>query len=120
VITNELPQSLIFGSVGADVITSRFSCFVSTAKDGLLSSKTSSVIMEGVPPVRFVAKVVWNGRVSRKTRVVLHTALTMALDKFGDQRRTLEEALALACKDLARHRLVDYVVTSTGRRVRYP
>lgn len=91
-IKNELPATRLLGSVGADVITPAFSCFVSTCRS-LLSRSCSSLVFDGTPPTKLRGRIFWAGKPSRQTRIELHISLALALDQYGNEGMSLSQAI---------------------------
>ena len=96
-IQNELPATGLLGSVGADVVTPAFSCFVSTCRS-VFSRSCSSLVLEGTPPTKLRARIFWAGKPDREGRIARHIALTMLLDKAGNDGHSLTAAVEIACR----------------------
>jgi len=86
-----------FGGKTATIETQAFSCFVSTAKDGIFK-KQSMVIFDtsaGWENRRLTAKLVYNNILDKNARLGLHDAIIHVIDESGmnglSLRQTLEE-----------------------------
>jgi hypothetical protein len=92
-ITSNTKKS--FGGKVATIEVPSFSCFISTAKEGIFQ-KQSMVIFDttgGFSNRQVAAKLVYNDRLDSKARLGLHDAIIHAIDESGMNGVSLLETL---------------------------
>jgi len=93
-----------FGGKVATLETPSFSCFVSTAKDGLFRNQ-SMVIFDttgGFSNRKVAAKLVYNDLLDSNARLGLHDAIIHTIDESGMNGVTLIETLGTLFEGLQR------------------
>jgi hypothetical protein len=84
-----------FGGKVATIETPSFSCFISTAKEGLFKKQSMVIfdITEGFPNRKVVAKLVYNDLLDSNARLGLHDVIIHTIDESGMSGISLSETL---------------------------
>jgi len=105
----------LFGGKVATIETPSFSCFVSTAKDGLFQ-KQSVIIFDitgGFSNRQVVAKLIYNELLDSDARLGLHDAIIHTIDESGMNGIPLLEALNTLFEGLQREGIGTAVIDET-------
>lgn len=93
-ITENRPR--LFGGKTAYIVTPAFTCFVSTAKAGILKKQSLLIIdtTNGLDQKILSAKITYNDSLSSETRLAFHDATVDIINEAGMKGVSLQEAIA--------------------------